>query len=51
MVNVGGHNTPTGLENGGLLNGENDVQKVLINGNLYILRGEKMYDATGRLVK
>ncbi|MBQ9602324.1 MAG: Ig-like domain-containing protein [Paludibacteraceae bacterium] len=25
--------------------------KVLINGNLYILRGEKVYDATGRLVK
>ena len=51
MINVDGHNTPTGLENGGLLNGENGVQKVLINGNLYILRGEKMYDATGRLVK
>jgi hypothetical protein len=25
--------------------------KVLIDGQLYILRGEKMYDATGRLVK
>ncbi len=25
--------------------------KVLINGQLFILRGEKMYDATGRLVK
>ena len=25
--------------------------KVLINGNLYILRGEKVFDATGRLVK
>lgn len=25
--------------------------KVLINGELFILRGEKMYDATGRLVK
>ncbi len=25
--------------------------KVLINGQMYILRGEKMYDATGRLVK
>jgi len=50
-MNVNGHNTPTGLENGGLLNGENGVQKVLINGNLYILCGEKMFDATGRLVK
>lgn len=25
--------------------------KVLIDGELFILRGEKMYDATGRLVK
>jgi hypothetical protein len=25
--------------------------KMLIDGQLYILRGEKMYDATGRLVK
>ena len=25
--------------------------KVLINGNLYILRGENVYDATGRMVK
>jgi hypothetical protein len=25
--------------------------KVLINGQLFILRGEKMYDATGRLMK
>ncbi len=42
---------PTGLENDELINGENGVQKVLINGELFILRGEKMYDATGRLVK
>ena len=27
------------------------VRKVLINGELFIIRGEKMYDATGRLVK
>ncbi len=26
-------------------------RKVLINGELFILRGEKMYDATGRIVK
>ena len=33
--------------------GSDDVQctKVMIDGQLYILRGEKMYDATGRLVK
>ena len=30
--------------------GEQPV-KVLINGQIFILRGEKMYDATGRLVK
>lgn len=50
-MGVQGAKTPTGLENGELLNGENGVQKVLINGELFILRGEKMYDATGRLVK
>ena len=50
-LGVNGKNTPTGLENGELINGENGVQKVLINGELFILRGEKMYDATGRLVK
>ncbi len=27
------------------------TNKVIIDGHLYILRGEKMYDATGRLVK
>ena len=26
-------------------------KKVMINGTLYIFRGEKVYDATGRLVK
>ena len=40
----------TGLENDGLMNDEL-MKKVLINGQLFILRGEKMYDATGRLVK
>ena len=38
-------------ENGELINGENGVQKVLIDGELFILRGEKMYDAKGQLVK
>jgi len=27
------------------------TNKVIIDGRLYILRGEKLYDATGRLVK
>lgn len=39
----------TGLENGELKSDE--MKKVLINGELFIIRGEKMYDATGRLVK
>ncbi|MBQ7996795.1 MAG: chitobiase/beta-hexosaminidase C-terminal domain-containing protein [Paludibacteraceae bacterium] len=39
----------TGMEN---VQGDNvQSTKVLINGQLFILRGEKMYDATGRLVK
>lgn len=33
------------------LNAAEAPVKVLINGELFILRGEKMYDATGRLVK
>lgn len=41
--------TPTGLDN---VQGDNvQSAKVLIDGKMYILRGEKMYDATGRLVK
>lgn len=38
----------TGLEN--LVGGE-QAQKLIIDGQMYILRGEKLYDATGRLVK
>ena len=38
----------TGFEN---LNATDKPVKLLIDGNIYILRGEKMYDATGRLVK
>ena len=46
-----GQQTATGIENGELINGENGVQKVLINGELFILRGEKMYNANGQIVK
>ena len=46
-----GQQTATGIENGELINGENGVQKVLINGQLFILRGEKMYNANGQIVK
>lgn len=33
------------------LNASETPVKMIINGQLYILRGEKMYDATGKLVK
>jgi hypothetical protein len=38
----------TGFEN---IDATDKPVKMLIDGNIYILRGEKMYDATGRLVK
>ena len=41
-------NTATGIDE---LNGSEAPAKVLINGQLFILRGEKMYDAKGQLVK
>ena len=50
-MSVNDTQTTTGVENGELINGENGVQKVLINGELFIIRGEKMYDAKGKLVK
>lgn len=43
--------TPTGIENGGMLNGANGVQKVIIDENVFIIRGGKMYDVTGKAVK
>ena len=46
---VHGEQVATGME--GVQPSEISNQKVLINGQLFILRGEKMYDATGRLVK
>ena len=50
-ISIGGANVPavtTGIENAQL---DNAPVKMIINGQLFILRGEKMYDATGRLVK
>ena len=38
----------TGFEN---IEASEKPMKLMINGNIYILRGEKMYDATGRMVK
>ena len=40
--------TTTGCE---LINAAEAPAKMMINGQLFILRGEKMYDTTGRLVK
>ena len=47
-MNVQQAEVATGMDN--LYNGEQPM-KVMIDGQMYILRGEKMYDATGRLVK
>ena len=41
-------NAATGFEN---IETSEKPMKLMINGQMYILRGEKMYDATGRLVK
>jgi hypothetical protein len=48
-IGAGAPKLPTGIENTGF---ESEApRKVLINGELYIIRGEKMYDAKGQLVK
>lgn len=48
-MSIMGSQIATGIENTGF---ESEApRKVLINGELYILRGEKMYDAKGQLVK
>lgn len=45
---VHGPQTATGIED---LNASEKPMKMMINGQIFILRGEKMYDTTGRLVK
>ncbi len=48
-MTVHGEQVATGMEN---VQGDNvQCTKVLINGQLFILRGEKMFDAKGQLVK
>lgn len=48
-MSIMGSQIATGIENTGF---ESEApRKVLINGELFILRGEKMYDAKGQLVK
>ena len=48
LMNVNGEKNATGIEN---LNATEKPMKLMINGQIFILRGEKMFDATGRLVK
>jgi uncharacterized repeat protein (TIGR02543 family) len=48
VVGVSGTNVATGID---ALNASETPVKMIIDGQLYILRGEKMYDATGKLVK
>ena len=47
-MNVNGEQIATGFEN---IESGDVPMKVMIEGTLYILRGEKVFDATGRLVK
>ena len=47
-MTVNGEKVATGMEN---INAGDKPMKLMINGQIFILRGEKMYDATGRLVK
>jgi uncharacterized repeat protein (TIGR02543 family) len=47
-MSVHGEQVATGMDE---LNASEAPVKVMIDGKFYILRGEKMYDATGKLVK
>ncbi|MEE1070002.1 MAG: BACON domain-containing carbohydrate-binding protein [Paludibacteraceae bacterium] len=47
-MGMAGQNTATGVDQ---VQGDNVPTKMIINGQLFILRGEKMYDAQGKLVK
>lgn len=47
-LGVAAPQTPTDIDN---LNATDAPVKVMINGQMYILRGEKMYNANGQLVK
>ena len=48
---VCGRDNATAIDNISENSDELTIKKVMIDGQMYILRGEKMYDATGRLVK
>ncbi len=48
LFGVNGEQTATDIDN---LNASEKPVKLMIDGQLFIIRGEKMFDATGRLVK
>ena len=48
-LSMNGTNSATDIDN--IFGNDTKAEKVLINGQLFILRGGKMFDATGRLVK
>jgi len=50
LLNAKAPMSPTGIENTDALNGAN-VQKVILDEKVFILRGGKMYDVTGKAVK
>lgn len=50
-VAIGGANAPTVATGIDALNASDAPVKVLINGQLFIIRGEKMFDAKGQLVR
>lgn len=43
--------TPTGVEQSEVSHQPSDIQKIIIDDNVFILRGGKMYDVTGKAVK
>ena len=49
VLDVHSEQTATGVEN--VNDASEQPQKLMINGKMFILRGEKLFDATGRLVK
>lgn len=50
-VSIGGANVPSVATDIDNLNSSEKPVKLLIDGQLFIIRGEKIFDATGRLVK
>lgn len=48
---MGGNAPAVATDVDNIYGNDTKVQKILINGQLFIIRGEKMYDATGRFVK